>query len=136
VLLTSAGHVKVSRFGLAQVLGEDRRARWAPLEDRRLPSYLSPEQVTGGDVGPATDVYGLGGLLYTLLTDQPPIVGPTLAEVRESVLRREPVPPGQLRPGVPTEVEALCLVCLAKGPVARPASARLVAEQLEQFLSR
>jgi serine/threonine protein kinase len=134
--LTSSGHVKVARFGLARVLGEDRRARWAPLEDRRLPSYLAPEQVRGGDVGPATDVYGLGALLYGLLTGQAPFVGPSLREVREAVLGRDPVPPRQSREEVTEDVQAICLACLAKDPAARPPSARAVAEQLEHFLSR
>jgi WD40 repeat protein len=101
------------------------------------PAYMAPEQAAGsGDlVGPATDVHGLGVLLYELLTGRPPFQG----DDREAVLRRVAgeVPPGprSLRREVPRELEAICLKCLAKGPLLRYATAGELAEDLRRFLA-
>jgi serine/threonine-protein kinase len=104
-------------------------------EWRRRASYLPPEQVARGYRGLtwATDLYGLGVILYTILTGQPPFVGSTLAEVLEQIRSQEPEPPRRRQPAIPLELEALCLQCLAKRPADRPASAEALAEELERI---
>lgn len=86
---------------------------------------MAPEQVDPvfGNVSPRTDVYGLGAILYTLLTGQPPFVGSRVADVLARVVSQTPVAPGMLRPEVPTQLEFLCQNCLSKNVEDRPASA-------------
>jgi formylglycine-generating enzyme required for sulfatase activity len=98
------------------------------------PAYMSPEQARGAKVGDttvATDVYGLGGLLYATLTGVPPCRGATSFEALSAVMTRPPTPPREVREDVPVEVEAVCLRALAKTPGERFASAEAFAAALE-----
>jgi serine/threonine protein kinase len=106
-------------------------------EVRRPAGYLAPEQLEGGNrrIGPATDVYALGAILYTMLTGQPPFMGPTLAEVVEQVRSQAPVPPCRRQPIIPPELEAICLKCLEKQPGRRPASTEALADELRGWLA-
>jgi serine/threonine protein kinase len=114
-------------------------AKWetvaAPLTDPGqilgTPLYMSPEQVRGDrdQIGPLADVYGLGGLLYFLLTGQPPFQGSWFT-VMHQVLREKPIPPRQLNPQAPAELEAICLKCLEKDPTNRYPSAAALVEAL------
>jgi serine/threonine protein kinase len=100
------------------------------------PRYMAPEQVDAGreQLGPAADVYGLGALLYHVLTGRPPFVAPSVAETLEQVRNQDPVPPRRLNPAIPRDLETICLKCLRKQPGQRYQSADAVAGDLRRFL--
>jgi serine/threonine-protein kinase len=96
---------------------------------------MAPEQAAGRkDLTPALDVYALGCIFYEALTGRPPIQAPTPLDTLLLVLEQEPVPPRLLNPGVPRELEAVCLKCLSKAPASRYSSAADLAGDLEGYL--
>jgi hypothetical protein len=136
VLLTGSGEPKITDFGLAKLMvaaGEE-----LTLADQVLgtPGYMSPEQAEGRsrDAGAPADVYALGSLLYEGLTGRPPFRGKTVVETLHLVTTQPPVPPGRIQPGVPRDLEGICLKCLQKAPEARYPSAAALAEDLRRFL--
>jgi serine/threonine protein kinase len=133
-LNTAYGLPKVSDFGLSKAVGEDQGLT-AGGTILGTPGYMAPEQADGRpeDVGPATDVYALGAILYELLTGQVPFRGRGLLETLEQVRTQPPRPPHELRPDVPAELEAVCLRCLAKAPADRYPSAQALADDLHRF---
>ena len=97
------------------------------------PGYTAPEQALGGKADARTDVYGLGALLYHLLTARPPFQGPTLDAIVLQLREADPLAPRRLNPSVPRDLETICLRCLRKDPAQRYATAREVAEDLARF---
>jgi WD40 repeat protein len=136
VLVTADGTLKISDFGLAKRLTADATLTQTGLL-MGTPSYMAPEQATGKnkEVGPATDVYGLGAMLYEMLTGRPPFLGATVLDILPQVIEAEPVPPRRLQPNVQTDLETICLKCLEKDPTRRYASAELLADDLTRYLA-
>ena len=135
ILIDCDGQPQITDFGLARRASENSSltASGAILG---TPSYMAPEQAAGQrkSIGPATDVYGLGAILYELLTGRPPFRTPTMMETVLQVLERDPVPPHELAPGLPRELETICLKCLEKMPEDRYSSARQLADELDRYL--
>jgi WD40 repeat protein/predicted Ser/Thr protein kinase len=136
VLLTSEGVPKVSDFGLAKRLDA---AGGPTLSGAVLgtPGYMAPEQAAGQGkaIGPATDIYALGAILYEMLTGRPPFQAEKPWDVILQVEAAEPVTPRRLQPKVPRDLETICLKCLRKEPAKRYASALALADDLRRFLT-
>jgi serine/threonine protein kinase/tetratricopeptide (TPR) repeat protein len=126
---------KITDFGLAKRLDIDMRQTHTGAI-LGTPSYMSPEQAAGKvrEVGPGTDVYALGAIMYDLLTGRPPFKATTLADTLQQVQSLEPVPPARLEPGVPRDLETICLKCLRKELPRRYAGARDLADDLHHFM--
>lgn len=101
------------------------------------PRYMAPEQVNRNlaPIGPRSDVYGLGGVLYALLTGRPPIIEDSTTATLDAVVNRDPVRPRKLQRGIPRALETVCLTCLEKDPDRRYATAEALAEDLERVLA-
>ncbi len=126
---------KITDFGLAKQLDADSgQTRSGAILG--TPSYMAPEQAFGrlADIGPRTDVYALGAILFELLTGRPPFRGPTVLDTLDQVRHQEPVPPSRLQPKLPRDLETICLKCLQKQPNHRYGSAQLLAADLRRFL--
>jgi tetratricopeptide (TPR) repeat protein len=137
ILLTSDGTLKIADFGLARHF--DGEAVLTVSNARMgTPSYMAPEQVVGkpGSIGPATDIYALGALLYEMLTGRPPFRGETASETERQVISDEPVPPARLNPRVPRDLETICLKCLHKDPQRRYLDAAALSDDLKRFVGR
>ena len=136
VLLTQDGMPKIGDFGLAKQIEEDS-GKTRPGTVLGTPSYMAPEQAEGKleKVGPLADQYSLGAILYELLTGRPPFKGASLFDTLEQVRTREPVPPIEFQPGVPRDLETICLKCLQKEAPKRYTSDRALAEDLRRFLT-
>jgi formylglycine-generating enzyme required for sulfatase activity/tRNA A-37 threonylcarbamoyl transferase component Bud32 len=134
VLLTADGTPKVADFGLAQRLEADERLTLSGAVIG-TPVYAAPEQARGdrGAVGPRTDVYALGAILYEFLTGRPPFHAGTAAATLQQVVADEPVAPRRLNPSVPADLETICMKCLSKAPARRYGSAEDLANDLGRF---
>ena len=139
VLFTRGGIPKITDFGLAKILREDAEAlRDATRTGESIgtPRYMAPEQAAGRHdrIGPATDVYALGTILYECLTGQVPFVSTSAVETMDRIRSEEPSPPRRLQRSIPRDLETICLNCLHKEPDRRYASAQALAEDLHRFL--
>ncbi|MBY0524394.1 MAG: protein kinase [Gemmataceae bacterium] len=136
VLVANDGTLKITDFGLAKRLDESD----GPTQTGDVmgtPSYMAPEQAQGklDLIGPATDVYALGAILYEMLTARPPFKAETAMDTMFQVLFNEPVPPNQLRAKMPSDLETICLKCLEKEPPRRYPTALELAEDLDRFVN-
>ena len=134
ILLDADETPYVTDFGLAKVFEGDS-GKTATGVIAGTPSYMSPEQAAGraAEVGPTSDLYSLGAILYELLTGRPPFSESNPLETVLQVLSRDPTLPRRVNPRVPRELERICLKCLAKAPEDRYASAEALVADLEHF---
>ena len=134
VLLAADGTPKVTDFGLARRLEDDKELTLSG-SPMGTPSYMAPEQARGDKhaVGPATDVYALGAILYELLTGRPPFRAETPTATLQQVITVDPVSPARLNPRVPRDLDTICLKCLHKEPHRRYETAEALAEDLRRF---
>src|SRR5213593_2721119 len=135
VLLDGKGEPHLTDFGLARLV-ETESTMTRTLEVLGTPSYMAPEQAMGNNaaVSSVTDIYGLGAVLYQLLTGQPPFAGGATYETIKLLLDTEPRPPRLLNPKVDRDLSTICLKCLEKDPQRRYSSALALAEDLERWL--
>src|SRR5437867_5937671 len=135
ILLDAKGEPHLTDFGLARLV-ETESTVTRTMEVLGTPSYMAPEQAVGNNarVSGATDIYGLGAVLYQLLTGHPPFAGGTTYETVRLVLDTEPRQPRLLNPKVDRDLATICLKCLEKDPQRRYSSALALAEDLERWL--
>ena len=135
VLIDDADQPRITDFGLAKIMKDDSQLTQSGVI-MGSPSYMPPEQAAGrhGDVGPASDVYSLGAMLYELLTGRPPFRGATAMATLRDVMEAEPASPRRLKAEIPPDLETICLKCLEKSPSARYPTARALAEELDRYL--
>jgi len=135
ILLDVFDQPRVTDFGLAKLASQDTSIT-VTGQVLGSPNYMPPEQAAGkfAETTPASDVYSLGAILYELLTGRPPFQGETLQAVLAQVQETEPVPPRHLIPGIPVDLQTICLKCLQKDPQRRYPSAHALAEDLGRFL--
>jgi eukaryotic-like serine/threonine-protein kinase len=125
---------KIADFGVAKRLREDGPT--GTSEILGTARYMAPEQAQGHSkrVGPPADVYALGAILYECLTGRPPVAADSGLEILQQVLHDEPASPTQLRPGLPRDLETICLKCLRKDSGKRYPSALALADDLGRFV--
>ncbi len=136
ILLDAGGSPRVTDFGLAKKVQGDSGLTGSG-QIMGTPSYMPPEQAGGkrGEVGPAADVYSLGGTLYAVVTGRPPFQAATAMDTVIQVISDEPVSPRRLNRAISRDLETICMKCLEKDPARRYASARGFAEELGRFLA-
>src|SRR6266487_3515665 len=135
ILLDAKGEPHLTDFGLARLV-ESESSVTQTLDVLGTPSYMAPEQAVGNNaaVSSATDIYGLGAVLYQLLTGQPPFAGGATYETIKLLLDTEPRPPRLLNPKIDRDLSTICLKCLAKDPKRRYSSALALAEDMDRWL--
>lgn len=134
VLIGQNGEPLIADFGLARRI--DAGHEGGNDEISGTPSYMAPEQalLESHPLSASTDIYGLGAVLYEMLTGRPPFQAADAQATLERVIAEPPTPPRKLRKDIPPELEAICLKCLEKEPRERYSSARDLADDLARFL--
>ncbi len=136
VLMDSDRQPHITDFGLAKQISRDTEiTRTGTIT--QSPGYMAPEQADGktGGLTTATDIYGVGAILYALLTGQPPFTGESSLEVLRRVIDESPTAPRSVLPSIPRDLETICLKCLSKEPTARYHTADLLADDLDRYLN-
>lgn len=143
VLIDANDQPRVTDFGLAKVLTSDTQLSLDHVQLTQTghilgsPAYMPPEQASGArsKISRPSDVYSLGAMLYHLLTGRPPFGGGSISETLKQVETQEPISPRLLNPGVPLDLETLCLKCLEKDPDRRYQTSKELSEELGRFLN-
>ena len=130
IILTEDGRVKITDFGIAKIVAREGAARTVAIMG--TPAYMSPEQVTGGEVDARSDLFSMGILLYLMLVGQKPFAGDTAA-VMFKIVYEDPVLPSRVNPQLTGGHDYLALRCLAKDRAKRYASAREFLDDLEDI---
>lgn len=135
IMLTQEMEPKVMDFGLAKFLD----AAVNISKSGHLvgtPFYMAPEQACDEKVDIRTDIYALGAIFYEMLCGHPPFHGSTVINIFDQIVHKEPEPPSSIRPAIPSELETICLKCLAKAPANRFQNALEFKKQIDNFLFR
>ncbi len=135
VMLTRAGDVKVMDFGIARALADSGQTMTQQSAVLGTAHYLSPEQARGEVVDSRSDLYSTGCLLYELLTGRPPFTGESPVSIAYQHVSENAVPPSQLDPSVPPQVDAIVLRALAKNPEDRYQSAAEMRADVERAIA-
>jgi serine/threonine-protein kinase len=137
VLISDAGVPKVTDFGLAKELDKSDSEGTQAGTIMGSPSYMSPEQAGGRthEIGPPTDQYSLGAILYEMLTGRPPFLAAKPLDTVMQVVNNEPVAPRELQPDVPVDLETICLKTLQKDQAQRYENCEELANDLKRFLA-
>lgn len=135
VLIDHADQPRITDFGLAKRMTKESFLT-VTGDVMGSPGFMPPEQSGAKGIKPGrpSDVYGLGAILYYLLTSRPPFRGETIADTLRDVTHSEPLSPRLLQPAVPIDLETICLKCLQKEPERRYSTAQALAEELDRFL--
>lgn len=135
ILIDASDQPRITDFGLARQVEFDSEVSRSG-DALGTPAYMPPEQAAGrrNQIGPLSDVYALGALLYDLLTGRPPFRADTALETIRQVLETEPAPPRLLNRSIPPDLDTICLKCLSKDPARRYGNARELADELDRFL--
>ena len=141
ILIDKTGTPLLTDFGLAKILRGASDSTYsqsltAPGEIAGTPAYMAPEQVSGAPTTVSSDVYGLGAILYELLTGCPPFQGPTPLEILRQVQQDRPRRPRALNSLIDKDLETICLKCLEKDPHYRYSSAEALADDLENWVEQ
>jgi serine/threonine protein kinase len=138
ILLTSDGLPKVADFGLSKQMQAAAGCLTHAGDVLGTPAFMAPEQAAGHTdaIGPGTDIFGLGAILYALLTGRPPFQGDTISEILQNAKVGRVTPPRQLNGRVPPALERICLKSMAADPHQRYRSASALAHALRRYLRR
>jgi serine/threonine protein kinase len=136
ILLDEEGTPKITDFGLARVVDRSEGDEVPSGAIVGTPAYMAPETIAPelNRISPATDIYALGMILYELLAGRRPFQSHEISDLIDQALKSEPGPPSQWRPGLPRDLDAICLKCLEKDPAQRYITALALADDLERFL--